>query len=135
VKFKLEISKKIVLRLLVFVALTGTAVLFDFYFENHPQALDEFQPEKGKTENEHGAIYLFSQTATFNAKSPAQKSPGRKVFDEAHDKFLQKCHQLRNHMAFKAETGIIRKPLFLSYHHLIFRQYHFSLPGEDPLIS
>lgn len=134
-KFKLKISKKLILQLLIFGALTGAAIIFDSYIENHPEALKELQTESETTETEHGTVYLFSQTTGFSAKSPVQKSTTRKLFDQAHDKFLQKCHQLRHRQALKAEIGISRKPLYISFHNLVLRQTFFTHPDDVPLIG
>lgn len=134
-RFKLKISKKRLLQLLLFAALTGVAFLFDEYFEEHPAALKELQKQKDQNSSEHGTIYLFTQSVNLSAKSPVQKTSERKVHEQLHNKFLQKCHQLRNNHVLKTETAILKQPLFLSYHHFIFRHYYFTHPDEDPLIS
>lgn len=123
------------MQLLLFVALTGVAFLFDEYFEEHPAALKEFQKEKKENSAEHGTIYLFTQSVNMSAKSPVQKISERKIYDQLHNKFLQKSHQLRNNHVLKTETESITQPLFLSYHHFIFRHYFFTHPDDDPLIS
>jgi hypothetical protein len=135
VKFKLKITRHTLIRALVFAALTAVAVLFDWYFEKHPAALEELQTETKSEACDHGAIYLFSQSSSYGVKTSVQKTPGRKLFDDAHDKLLQKCHQLRHHQAIKAETAVPLKPLFLSYHHLIFRHYFLTFPDDDPPVS
>lgn len=133
--FKFKISKKFIVRLVFFAALVSVAVLFDIYFENHPGTLNELQAESEGANDEHGTIYLFSQANNVSAKSLAQRTSVRKLFDETHNKLLQKCHHLRNHQLLKTEKKAPRKPLFLTYHHLIFRHYYFSLPDNDPLVS
>lgn len=133
--FKLKISKKKLLQLLLFAALTGVAFLFDEYFEEHPSALKELQKQKEQNAAEHGIIYLFTQSVSLNAKSPVQKTSERKIHEQLHNKFLQKCHQLRNNHVLKTEPDILKQPLFLSYYHLIFRHYFFTHPDDDPLIS
>ncbi len=121
------------LQLVLFTALTGIAMLVDFYFENNPGALKEFEAGNEEHEKEQGVVYLFSQTVNFNAKSPVQKITYRKFFTQEHDKFIRKCHQLRNHQAFKAENNTLRKPLYLSCHNLIFRQNYFTHSDDEPL--
>jgi hypothetical protein len=124
-----------VFQLMLFAALAGIAVIFDAYLENHPETFEELTTENQEAQAEHGTIYLFSQIGNFNAKSMVQKIPTRKLFDQAHDKFLQKCHQLRNHQALKTERKTIQKPVYLTYHHLIFRHNYFTLPDDEPLNS
>ncbi|SHF54553.1 hypothetical protein SAMN05444274_106141 [Mariniphaga anaerophila] len=134
-KFKLKISKKRLLQFLLFIALTGVAFIFDKYFEEHPDALKELKSENESKTTDHGTICLFSQSVNLNAKSPVQKINERKIYEQHHNKFLQKCHQLRDCQILKSEPDALKKPLFLSYHHLIFRHYYFSHPDEVPAIS
>ncbi len=124
-----------VMQLVLFTALTGIAMLLDFYFDNNPGVLKEIQACNKEHEKEQGVIYLFSQTVNLNVKTPAEKISYRKFFAQEHDKFIRQCHQLKNHQALKAENSIPRKPLYLSCHKLIFRQNHFSLSDDEPLIS
>lgn len=136
VKFKLVISKKLMVRFLFFTALTCIAFALDSYFEKHPVALEEMNPGNGKEERSgHGIICLFTQAGSFNAKTPAQRVSSRKFQDQAHIRHIQQCHQLRNHLVLKAETEVTYIPLFLSYHHLIFRHYYFSYPDDDVSLS
>jgi hypothetical protein len=123
------------MQFLLFVAITGIAFLFDEYFENHPESLNELQTQNEENTADHGTIYLFTQSNGLNAKTSAQKTPDRKLFDQLHNKFIQKCHQLHNHQVLKTEPQVLKHPLFLSYHHLIFRHYYYTRPDDDPLIS
>ena len=134
-KFKINISKKLVIRLALFVAVIGVATLFDIYFESNQGELNEIQTNSKQTANEHGAICLFSQTNFFSAKTSVNKNPGRKLFVQSHDKYLQKHHQLRNFQVLKAEAQTKKIPLLLSYHYLGFRDYFFTNPDDEPLTS
>lgn len=123
------------MQLLLFIALTGAAFFFDQYFQNHPGTLDELQAQNKESAGDHGTIYLFTQSNSLSAKTSAQKTSDRKLFGQLHNKFIQKCHQLRNNQVLKTEPEVLKQPLFLSYHHLIFRHYYFTHPDNDPLIS
>jgi len=117
-------------RILLFMALTGAAFLFDEYFENHPGTLNELQSQNEESTTDYGTIYLFTQSGSPSAKTSAAKTSERKLFDQLHNKFVQRCHQGLN-----AEQKVLKQPLFLSYHHFIFRHYYFPHPDDDPLIS
>ena len=119
------------IRLLIFAALTGIAVVLDYYFEKHPVALEELNPVGEEEACDHGVIYLISQVNNASAKSPVQRVSGRKHQDQGHVRLLQKCHQLRNHLLLKTETEVPYIPLFLSYRHLLSRHYYFSYPDDD----
>jgi hypothetical protein len=134
VKFKGKISKKLLYRLMLIIMLAGTALLFDVYLENHPETLEELQSENKNSSEEHNAIYLFSQGNSFNAKTPVQKTPSRKIFDDTHNKFLRKCHQLQGIQALKAKI-LPRKHLFISIHFLNYRNCYFSHPDDEPFIA
>jgi hypothetical protein len=133
--FKLKISKKMCAKFLLFMALTGAAFLFDEYFENHPGTLGELQTQNEESTTDHGTIYLFTQSNSPGAKTSAAKTSERKLFNQLHNKLIQMCHQGRNRQVLKTEPEVLKQPLFLSYHHLIFRHYYFTHPDDDPLIS
>lgn len=133
---KLKISKKVLTRLAVFVALTAGALLFDIYFDNHPVELEQIEAgSEKKPVAEHGVVYLFNPVNASSVKTTVQKTPTRKLFDQTHNKNLQKYHQLRNYQVLKAEANLPRKSLVLSYHHLTFRHCFFTFPDDDPFIS
>lgn len=124
------------IRLLFFAALTGIAVAFDFYFEIHPVALEKLNiADEEEASFDHGTICLFSQVNSSGAKTPAQKTATRKFQAQAHVRLLQRCHQIRHLLVLKAETEAPCRPLFLSYHHLIFRHYYFSYPDDEAAFS
>jgi hypothetical protein len=74
-KLKIKITRKLVLQLVLFAALAGIAMLVDYYFENHPGALKEFQASSEEPEKEQGVVYLFSQTNNLIAKSAGAEYP------------------------------------------------------------
>lgn len=131
----IKISKKLAYRLMLLMALMASAIVFDIYFEQHPGALTAFSTEDEQETKEPGVVYLISQTGTFTVKSHVQNVPGRKVFTQAHSKYLQHCHQIRDRLALKAEQDVPRTPVWRSCHNLLFRQHYFSLPDDEPLIS
>ncbi len=133
--FKIKISKKLLLRLAFFVAIIGVATLFDVYFENNPEKLKVIQTETSDNTGEQSIMYFVNQTNTFDVKTSSQKNTGRKMLVKSHDKFIQKYHQLRNFQVLKAEVQIQTSPLILSYHYLVFKNYFFSAPDDEPIIS
>jgi len=132
---KIKISKKLLLRLAFFVAVIGVATLFDVYFENNPEKLKVIQTESADNTDRQSIIYFVNQTNAFDVKTSSQKDTGRKLQVKSHDKFIQKYHQLRNFQVLKAEVQTQTSPLILSYHYLVFKNYFFSAPDDEPLIS
>ena len=132
---KKYISKKLLLRLAFFVAIIGVATLFDLYFENNPEKLKVIQTESADNTDVQSIAYFITQTNTFDVKTSSQKNTGRKLQVQSHIKFVQKYYQLRNFQVLKAEVQTQTSPLILSYHYLVFKNYFFTTPDDDPLIS
>jgi hypothetical protein len=132
---KINISKRLIIRLVLFAAIVGFTSLLDNYLEKNPVQIDKMDTGSNHSANEHGTIYLFTQATTFNAKTSVQKTPSRKLFEQSHDKFLQKYHQLRNYQVLKADAKTHKNPLFLSYHYLVFRNNYYTVPDDEPLLS
>jgi hypothetical protein len=135
VQIKIKITKKLVVQMALFIAIVGTAVLLDVYFENNPEELESIQAESKKQTNEQGEVYLISQTSSTSVKTSFPKNPNRKLRVESHDKFLRKHYHLRNYQVLKAEVKKQTTPLIHSYHYLVFQNYFFTLPDEEPLIA
>jgi len=135
-KFRNKISKKLVVRLLIFVTAIGFASLLDIYLEKNQVKLDEIQASTEQPSEEHSTVYVVNQVfSNCNAKTPLQKAPDRKLFQQSHDKFLQKYHQLRNYQVLKAEAKNQKITSVLSWHILAVRDYYCIFPDDDPLVS
>ncbi|MDX1286426.1 MAG: hypothetical protein R3182_15525, partial [Draconibacterium sp.] len=131
--YKINISKKLLLRLAMFLAVIGIAIILDVYLENNPAELEKIQAESESKTADQGKIYLISQNGSTNVKTSIQKSVDRKLQLEKHDKFIRKYHNLRNYQVLKAEAVTKTTPLILSYHYLVFQDYFFTQPDEDSL--
>jgi len=134
-KIEKKISKKIMLRLALFAAVIGIAALFDIYFDNNRGELNEFETSSPEDEKEQGSILLINQTINSGAKVSAGKTVVRNPQLKSHDKLVQKYYQLRNYQVLKAESQTQTTPLINSYHYLVFKNYFYSVPEDDPLNS
>lgn len=132
---KSKISRKLVLRLALFVAVIGLASLFDIYFDDNEVKTEETETGSANDEKKQEKIVLISQATNFDLKTPVQKSVVRKLQVKSHDKFIQKYYQLRNYQVLKAEVQTQTTPLINIYHYLAFKNYFFSIPDDIPLIS
>lgn len=130
---KKKISKKLILRLALFVAVIGLASLFDIYLDENKVKPDE--TEQTKKEKKQEKIVLISQVTNFDLKTQVQKTVVRKLQVKQHDKLIQKYYQLRNYQVLKAEVQTQTTPLINTYHYLAFKNYFFSVPDDIPLIS
>ena len=117
----------------MFLAVIATAVLFDVYFDDNPAELENIQAGSEKHNTRSDGVYLIAQTGSSSVKTSVQKSSRRTSQVQSHDKLLRKYHQIRNYEVLKAEVQIQTAPIIQSYHYLIFQNYFFSQPDEDPL--
>jgi len=134
-KFKRNISKKLLVRLALFIAVIGVATLFDVFFESNLERLEEMQTESTGNSREQGKMFFVTQTNSIGAKTYAQKHTGRKLQVKSHDKLIQKYHQLRNYQVLKTEVQTQTTPLINSYQYLAFKNYFFTNPDDEPLVS
>jgi len=123
------------LRLALFAAVIGIAALFDIYFDNNRVELNEFETSSPEDEKEQGSILLINQTINSGAKVSAGKTVVRNPQLKSHDKLVQKYYQLRNYQVLKAESQTQTTPLINSYHYLVFKNYFYSVPEDNPLNS
>jgi hypothetical protein len=135
VDIKKKITKKVVLKLALFVAVIGFAALFDHYFDKNQEEFKEIQSESKAHNNNQNTVYLISQTNTVVVKVSAQKTLNNKLQLKSHDKFIQKYHQLRNYQVLKAEVKTQTTPIINSYRYLAFKNYFFTDPDDDPLTA
>ena len=134
--FRIKISKKQLLRLIIFASLLGFAFILGSYFEKSSIDIVDKSAQKSHEAEVPGIVCFFAQNATtFSAKISMQKTSDRKFFQQSHAKFIQKYHQLRNYQLLKCEAENFKEPLILTLHFLGFRNCFYSLSDDVPLIS
>ena len=132
---KRKISKKLILRLAVFVAVIGIATLFDIYFKDTKVKIAGLESGTKESSKDQKSVQLIVQSLELGAKTYTQKNYVRKVQLKLHDKYIQKYHQLRKYQVLKAEAQTQTEPIINTYHYLAFKNYFFSIPDDIPLIS
>ena len=132
IKRKINISKKLLVRLLVFFLLTFTAFLLDAYLHKNPAEINSNEASTKHQNPNQSEVYVLAQPVSFSVKTAIQKVSERKLQIEAHNKFLKDYHSIRNFQVLKAEVVHQTTPLIASYHYLVF-QNHFFSPDDVPL--
>lgn len=132
-KIKIDITRRLLVQMALFIAVVSSAVLADIYFEDNPQELKSIQAESKNHSTEASGDYILSQSNSTGVETVVQKSSARKLQVQSHDKFLRKYHQIRNCQILKAEAVLQTTPLIQSYHYLVFQRYLFSQPEIDPM--
>ncbi|WP_347839652.1 hypothetical protein [uncultured Draconibacterium sp.] len=131
-KLKINITKRLMAKLALFMVVVAAAFILDVYFGNHPEELKKIQAESQEQSSDQGKVYLITQTTVNSVKILEQKASARQLKLQLHDKFLRNHHSSRNYQVLKAEVVKQTTPLILSYHYLVFQNHIFS-PDEDPL--
>ncbi len=132
---KRKISRKLVLRLLMFVAVIGIATILDIYLKEGKVKITGFESSSHEDSKDQRTVQIISQSSDLGVKSFTQKNVVRKVNLKLHDKYLQKYYQLRKNQVLKAEVQIQTAPIINAYHYLAFKNFFFSVPDDIPLIS
>lgn len=133
--FKNKISRKVVLKLAVFVAVIGLATLFDHYFDKNTAEAKEIESRSTKENQEQKSLVFISQSSNIGVKTTVEKTVPRKIQVKSQDKFIQKYYQLRNYQVLKAEVQTQTTPLINTYHYLAFKNYFYSVPDDIPFNS
>ena len=121
------------IRLVVFLALMGAALVLDAYSERNLSDFDTIQAGAEEHNSEqHGEVYILAQSSSFTVKTSIQKTPIRNAQVEKHTKLLRNYCSIRNKQVLKAEVIKQTTPLIASYHFLVYQTHFYSL-GEDPL--
>lgn len=129
---KIKITRRIVVRMAIFMAIIAAALVLDNYFGNNPEEVKKIQAESQEQSSAQGKVYLITQTASNTVKTFEDRCNSRNTKPQLHDKFLRDYHSVRNYQVFKAEVVQQTTPLISSYHYLVFQNHVFS-PDEDSL--
>jgi len=131
-KIKEHITKRWLIRFATFLALMGTALLLDAYFDKNPTEFENIQSGAEEHNPNQGEVYILAQNTVLTAKTSVQKTPTKNNQLEQHIRFLSDFYSTRNQQVFKEEVITQTTPLITSYHFLVF-QTHLFPPDEDPV--
>jgi len=134
VKIKKFISKPLIIRLSLLIALISAAALFDMY-----HTPDHFLA--GKTakapasDDANSKVFLCSQIPSNTLKTSGTDFVIRFRFACTQNKFLLKHYNLRTFQMMKAEMVHSFFPSVSSFHSLPFNRVLYSSPDDTPPLS
>jgi len=128
----INISKKIVVRLVLLAVLIGAAFVLDAYLDKNQETVEQDQTGNSQSSGSQAAFILYTSGNTVTVKPNLQKTPCRLMQARLHDKFLQKHHQMRNYHTLKEEPFIEKVPLVLACFYQIYRDYFSDRPDDEP---
>lgn len=133
--FKKYISKHLLLRICLLIALIGTAAVFDMYNAANHKLADSIMKIPAKKDFDAGKMFFCNQVNTYNLKTAAGEFSFRFRFACTQDKFLLKHYNLRTFQMMKAESLHSFFPVVCSFHSLPFNRVLYSSPDDIPPLS
>ena len=133
--FKKYCSKHFILRLLMLLALIGSAAVFDMYHSVNQKIAGSSTPTPASDDTAGSKIFFCNQVNTYNLKTPASEFSVRFRLACTQDKFLIKHYNLRTFQLMKAESLHSSIPLFNSVHSLPFNRVIYFSPDDIPPLS
>ncbi|MGD9931558.1 MAG: hypothetical protein AB7U05_16175 [Mangrovibacterium sp.] len=130
-----HISKKLVCRLLLFVAVALSAVLFDAFHEGSVQLEAEHQTRSESHNLEAGHMFFFNPVNSFKLRTGVDKLLTGFIFAASQNQFLSQYHNYRAFHLFQAESLNERKPFLLTAHFMKFNFCHHSCPDDHSLAA
>ncbi|TKG94717.1 hypothetical protein EYV94_12300 [Puteibacter caeruleilacunae] len=126
------ISRKFILRTVLFIAVIGAAFVFDMCRSEQFTSEDQEQAQIPMSNSaDTDAFMIYSSVNTLNLKYSSSKTSIRKLYLRTQDRFLQQHHNIKIYDVLKAKMKIKQMPVILSFHFLDTIRYHFSSP-DDP---
>lgn len=131
VKFKKYISRHLVVRLSMLIALISAAALFDMY--HTPDGKKAQVPASDEADS--AKVFFCSQVPVTNLKTSGTDFVVRFRFACTQDKFLLKHYNLRTFLLMKAETTQVSFPSVSSFHSLPFNRTLYPNSDDTPPLS
>lgn len=134
-KTKIHISRKITLRLLLFVLVVGGAVVFDLCHDQLPQELMKQQQDASEHQVIPAQVYFCNPGSSFKVRSGSDRLCSKILFSIGQDKFLTAFHNHITYHLLKVESLKERSPQKPMVHFRKFVICHHSNTDDVPLIA
>jgi len=132
--FKKYISRKLILRLLLFLAVVLSAVLFDTFHEGSVKLVNETHQRSDSHDMQAGRVFFYNPVSSFKIRSGADKLFSGLIFAASRNEFLSEYHNCRTFHLLKKEALQERLPFLMMAHFMKFNSSHHSSPDDDPSI-
>jgi len=133
--FKKYCSKHFILRLLLLIALIGSAAVFDMYHSANQKLAGALTKVPTQDDVDGSKMFFCNQVNTYNLKTPASEFSVRFRLAYTQDKFLLKHYNLRTFQLMKAESLHSSFPVFCSFHSMPFNRVLYFSPDDIPPLS
>lgn len=129
------ISKHLIMRFCLMLALVGAAAVFDMYHTANQKIVESIRKNPTQDSADNGKTFYCNQLPTFNLKTSTTELSVRFRFAFTQNKFLQKHYNLRTFQLLKAEALNSCFPIVSSFHALAFNRKIYDSPDDTPLLS
>ena len=130
---KIHISKKALLKLMLFAAIIGAAVLFDISRGESKVQSEDTHNAQGSSSHELNQVCFYSTFNSFKLKNFSDKLSARKLFLRTQSEFLQKHHNLKAGQMAKLESQKTYIAADMQVHLIRFQKCLYRNPGDDSL--
>lgn len=129
---KKYISKHFILRMILLIALVGSAALFDVYHQVSQTTAGNTKKAPVSNETEANKLFFCNQAPAFNLKTLGSDFSVKIRMTCTQHKFLLKYYNLRTFQMVKAESLHTSFPVVSSYQALPFNRVIYSSPDDTP---
>lgn len=133
--WKKYLSKSLLMRLSLLLALVGAAAIFDMVHAADQRLSDKIHQIPSPDETEANKTFFLTQVPTFNLKTLGTEFSVRFRFACSQDKFLLKYYNLRTFQLMKAEAVHSFFHSVCSFHSLPFNRVLYASPDDTPPLA
>jgi len=134
VKIKKYISRHLIVRLCLLLAMVIAAAIFDMYHTSNPEMAAHL-PKVPSSDQAENKVFFVNQSPSSNLKTPGNDFKVRIRFACTQNKFLLKYYNLRTFQMMKAETTHAFFHSVSLYHSLPFNRVLYESPDDTPPLS
>ena len=132
---KKYMTKQLVVRLCLMLALVSAAAVFDRFHSAERNIAGSLRRIPAQEDSGTNKIFICNQVPTFNLKTSVNLYSARVRFLCTQDKFILKYYNLRTFQLMKAETSHSFSPALSSYHSLPFNRVLYESPDDIPPLA
>ncbi|WP_321287249.1 hypothetical protein [uncultured Sunxiuqinia sp.] len=134
-KAKFDISRRFIVRLLLFVLVIGGAYIFDRCHDQLPEQHADQQQDASKHHVNMSQMFVYNSVSSYKIRSGNNCLVSKILFTIGNDKFLAAFHNRKTFHVLKAESLKERSPQNLMVHFRKFMICHHFSSDDTPYIA
>lgn len=132
---KKYLSKSIIMRLTLLLALVAAAAIFDIYHSSGQKIAEHIHKIPAPDESDSNNTFFCNQVPSYNLKTLGTEFSVRFRFAFTQDKFLLKHYNLRTFQLMKADALQSSFTSISLFHSLPFNRVLYPSPDDTPPLS